>query len=415
MPVVDRFMHNRPPRNEGSPNIARSAIDQTLVAATKQYENALSVNARPVLYYARKLSGIRCTCAYGRRQSSSTGVMNNPGAVSAAEPDGFGTQEFIDSVTQGTAFSINRYGTKPNDPNYQPPPQPATIGAIQRTATQLDDPATTEVDAEDSEDFFETPASENLFNEAPKSCGVCMNTGFVGGYDPRNMLRQVYDAQSAWEGVVGDETSRPFSFELAGTPSIVIKPPRSARNLIALRIWNNREQLTGCDITVNGTPFAKAWRTNLGLDMLVKFKFKDPETRFTHLEVMWDIAMPPIFVEWGKLEFTENLDVVDQINDVQVMIAPSVPSVALYDIIVEDVFNRSWKVTDVNTAFDREKHVNGWGASLRVLQRYEIYNMLPHMKLRTYHWANQTVPTYRTVPGIAPVEPYSAGGQTPFR
>lgn len=414
MPIVDRFSRNVPPRNNGSANIATSAITQIQRAATQQYENALSVNARPVLYFAKKLSGIRCTCAYGVHQSQlAAPVPNEP--VHNLPADGFGSEDFVRSAIAGTSFSINRYGDRPNDLQYAPPPQPATAAAIQKPATQMDEPSTSIVLPADTEDFFETPTGDNVFNEAPKSCGVCMNTGFVGGYDPFNMQRHVYDTQAPWENVVLEQDVRPYAFSQAGNPTTEVLVPRGARNVLALRVWNNREILSGLTLTVNGTPFLRAWRDFPGSRIPVTLTFADSTAEFTHLEVMWDIGMPPLLVEWSKLEYSENLDVLDQINDVQLIVSPRIPSVALYDIIVEDVFNRSWKITDVNTNFDREKHVGGWNTSARVLQKYEIYNLLPHIKLRTYNWANQTLPPLQNVPNIAPVEPYSAGQQTPFR
>ncbi len=414
MPILDRFSRQIPPRNNGSPNIARSAIDQIQRSAAQQYENALSVNARPVLYFAKKLSGIRCTCAYGVHQSALAAAVPD-GPVVSALPDGFGSQDFIESAVSGTAFSINRYGARPNDPNFTPPPQAATALASQQSTTDLSDPLRANVDAGETDDFFAAPTGDNLFNEAPKACGVCMNTGFVGGYDPYNMQRHVYDTQADWSNVVPEQTERPNAFSQAGSPSVVVLIPRGARNLLTLRIWNNRNVVKGATLLYGTTLFTQSWQSLRGQRVSLTLSFNDRMQLFTHVELMWDIGMPPIMVEWAKLEYAENLDVIDQINDVQVIVSPRVPTVALYDIIVEDVFNRSWKITDVNTNFDREKHVGGWGASVRVLQRYEIYNLLPHMQLRTYNWANQTITPLQNVPGIAPVEPFSAGQQTPFR
>ncbi len=414
MPVIERFRHSVPPRNNGSANIARSAIDQVQHAAVKQYENALSVNARPVLYFAKKLSGSRCSCVYGMHQEEGAPITNATG-VNKAPPDGFGSEDFIQSALQGTVFSINRYGTRPNDPDFTPPTQSGTAPASQQQTTRLDDLNRPNIVSEDTEDFVSAPVGDNLFNEAPKACGVCMNTGFVGGYDPYNMLRHVYDFQAAWNNIVLLEDERPFSMGQIGNPVVSVLVPRGARNLLALRIWNSREQLSNIDILLNGAPFFNEWREQRGNLVTLSLRFTNKEQTFTHIELMWDIGMPPILVEWSKLEYSENLDVLDQINDVQLIVSAHVPKVSLYDIIVEDVFNRSWKITDVNTNFDREKHVGGWNASARVLQRYEIYNLLPHMKLRTYNWANQTVPFQQNVAGISPVEPFSAGKQTPYR
>ncbi len=417
MGYVDRFSRNVPPRNNGSPNIARSSIDQVISSAQQQSINALSVNSRPVLYFARKLSGTLCSCGHvaASNPDGTTGLPTTPGNHQAA-PDGFGTPEFIGSVLQGTSFTVDRYGVQPANANQQAKQDgmPWTP-LLDRTSTSNQDPLSQTTVDESAEDFLESASP--LLNEAPKSCGVCMNTGYVGGYDPINMLRVSYSTQAPWTSGVGlDESTRPYSFEVLGVPTLEVLVPKAARNLIALRVWNNRELVPGVGIMVAGVPFTSAWRSAVGGTLLVALDFsKCVEKRFTHLEVMYDIGMPPVLVEWSNLEYSENFEVIDQISDVTLSVAPTVPAVALYDIIVEDTFNRSWKVSNVNTKFDREKHVGGWNISARLIQKFEIYNLLPHMKLRTYHWANQGAQPMPQAPGVAPVNPYAAPQATPFR
>ncbi len=422
MPIVDRFSKAVPPRNNGSPNIARSSIDNLSVAIKQQYENSLSVNARPVLYYSKKLSGKRCTCSHVNTTNpdGTSGIVTIPGTVTVLAPQDFGTQDYIDRVLSGTTFSVDRYGTRPNSTTPITPPEGIPTPILDRTSTQMGDPFSKNVEAESIDDFIETPAGENVLTSGnPTSCAVCLNTGFVGGYDPLNFNRVVFDAQYlGWQNIALDNSVRPFAMISTGALAIMVPVPRGIVRLVTVKLWNNRKPVVNARITTyNSQPLTTTALQAAGSILPLYIDLSDASTdHFTHLEIMFDIGNPPILVEWNKLQLEENLEVADQINDVSLIVSPSVPQVSLYDIIVEDVFNHSWKITSVGTNFDREKRVFGWGVNARVLQPYELYNLLPHMNLRTSRWANRIMQPLQQEPGVmGPAEPFSPGNSTPNR
>lgn len=417
MGIVDRYSQIVAPKNNGSPSIARSSIDQVIKSAQQQYHNALSVNARPCLYFSRKLSGRLCSCSHAMavNPNGTTGIPSAPGAQSIA-PDKFGSPEFIDTMMQGTSFSVNRYGNRPANALPLSTDQSMWDPTLDRKSTTEIDEFSSTVIAESLDDFIEQPAGNNLLNESTKSCSVCMNTGFIGGYDPVNMLRIIYAIQVEWGGVTLDTSRRPAVFQVLFTPALNIIIPKAARNLITLKVWNNRDLVPGVGFYINSCLFTKVWQAQRGSEVRLQLDFsKAPVQEFTHLEVMWDIGMPPVYIEWSNIEYSENLEVEDQISDVNLIIAPTIPVVALYDIIIEDVFNRSWRITNVNTHFDREKHVGGWNVSARLLQKYEIYSILPHMQLRTYWWANQGAQPMPQPVGTMAINPYNANRQGLYR
>lgn len=422
MGIIDRFSRTVAPRNNGSPNIARSAIDNVLVAAKQQYDNALSVNARPVVYYMKKIAGLRCTCSHTSTLNPdglTHGLLSMPGTVTQVASDGFGSQDFIDGVLEGTSFKINRYGTRPNSLDNIVPQQGPANGILDRKSTDIGDPFSHDIVDQDIEDFIEPSAGENALSSAsPTGCAVCMNTGFVGGYDPFNYKRDIFDAQyEGWLGVSVDKGTRPATLIPINQVSINIQVPRGVVQLVTVKLWNNKELVSNVAVTTtNNQSLATTVIQAAGGDFPLFFDFTNASSQtFTHLEVMYDIGNNPLLVEWSKIVYDENLDVIDQIADVNLIISSSLPQANLYDIIYETTFNRLWKISSGNTNFDREKHVNGWNVNARLIQPYELFSLLPRLDTRRTRWGNRVIQPLQQQPGVAPIDVITAGNTTPYR
>lgn len=442
MPVVDRINGLPRPRNDGSARIARSAIDQITPVAVQQQLNALAVDGIPCYYFIRKTSGTVCTCSGLQTQTNPDGsnanVMPTTPGSHTVSPQGFGSEEFMASMLEGTTYKINRYGSRPlhldangNDNKWraQPKGRFSNDGVI-RAADQSDpfarqiDPITGDAGGDvDTSDLFETAVSQNVNAAAAvTSCAVCLGTGFVGGYDAVNASRIVYDTQANWNaGVILDATQYPAAFNVSGSASLQITIPMGARALSVCRVWNNKDQVTGVTVNVyskgNWIPLTPNLNgVTKGMPCTLQLVFAPGSTtQITHLELMYDMGLEPVLIGWNRMSFSEDFAKIDQLDDVSVVIPPNVPITSLYDVISEPIYQRTWKVTNTSNAMDRDLKVNGSEASVRVLQPMELVHLLPRMVNAQYFRRDNIVHRRAPHPGEnASPDPYTIE-QTRFK
>jgi hypothetical protein len=420
------------PRNHNSPNIARSGIDNLLPIANQQYENALSVDSVPVIYYRRRTTGLVCTCSSG----SATGVAEQstpdklePG-VHALNNLGVANDDFLASMLHGSNFSINRYGSRPSmvdanggdNPQRSVPHSPLRqSAAVHNKSTDLDDPFVDELHAGSPDDLF---AEDNLIDATTSTsgCAVCLGTGWVGGYDPSNAFRSIYDVQANWHGdLTVDMSFRPGRWTLLGAKrvSIPILLPAGAVGLEALRIWDNKTQVSDVTayLSVEGVdrPLQDVL-PNLcdGRFHLLTLQFGNVEG-FTHLELQLELPTRPIYANWSRLSYNENLQLPENMDMPNIVLSPSLPHVALYDILAESVYRRLWKLTMTNPAIDRQRQINGWEVTARLLQAYELQNLLPHRHDRIWYWGSTATQPVRDKPSYVGMNPYKANQSSRIR
>jgi hypothetical protein len=345
-------------------------------------------------------------------------------------PDGFGSDEFMASMLTGTQFRINRYGSRPkqvdannidNRSRAEPDPARTSNNGVLR-ADNLEDPFARQVDDVDTDDLFDVDVGANVNAAASVTqCAVCLGTGFVGGYDPVNAARVVYDTQADWNGVMLDGSARPNAFNVGGAAMLRMTVPRGARQLLALKVWNNKEQVGGVEIQVqlNGewVSFAQRLRqVATGAPVILRLNFAIGSTdQFTHLEVMYDLGMEPVLIGWNRMSYSEDFNKIDQLDDVSVIIPPNVPFTSLYDVITEPVWKRTWKVSSTSNAPDRNLKVNGSESTVRVLQPMELVNLLPKLQTSQYWRGQQIVQTRRPDAGEQRANPYQLDQTGPKR
>lgn len=437
MGIVSRRFRQPQPRNNGSVNIARSSIDQITPLAVRQQQNAIAVDGFPVLYYRRKTTGLRCSCCGAKQDQPIPTIV--PGTVEALQPDGKGTANYLASVLSGSVFSIDRYGSRPlqidanggDNPQRSTPSSPLVRElAVEHHTSDLDDPFGDVIEPTDIDDLYDTRVENNVaIGAGVTACGVCLGTGYVGGYDCFNAMRTIYDTQYAdWSGDFHlDESEHPASFVCDGAegePPQALLPvllPAGAIGIDCIRVWNNRTQLTNVRIEILTVGGYIPAGSNLvqkcdGLWHQLRILF-DPnlESEFTHIEIQFDIGADPVYADWGPVAFNENLQTMDNMANVSVVLSSTVPNVGLKDIICEDVHNRAWAVVDYTGGMDREKQLHGWDVSTRVIQKQELASLLPHRRLRTYYTGNQVAREPRDVPGEHVIEPYTTARQTKVR
>lgn len=221
--------------------------------------------------------------------------------------------------------------------------------------------------------------------QGQSGCGVCLGTGFVGGYNLVNGLRLVYDTQHAWgsNGFLLKTDRAPSYFE-AGTSAVAqtfILIPLGAASLRALRLWNNKEVQTGYTLEIQ---VDDAWVTadaravmSQADGQLHALRLRAPQGfQFTHLEVVFELKLAPLYVEWNRLTQSENPRLPENTESISVVISPTVPQVNIYDILIDSTYHRVWKITSVTNFRDRRLRVHGWEVQLRLVQEFEYPQLL---------------------------------------
>lgn len=425
MPVNLRNTRSLQPRNNGSVNIARSAIDAIHPRAVRQYENAISVNGFPIVYYRRRTTGLRCTCCGGINATGpapATPDTLEPG-VHVLDADGAGTSDFVQSMLHGSVFSIDRYGSRNrmvdanggDNPQRSVPHSPLVQSLdIHNKSADMDDPFVDQLEPNDPEDLFLNGVENNLAQAtAITGCAVCLGTGWVGGYDPSNAMRVVYDTQADWQGdILLDATVSPAAWTLSNARKAAVRVlwPAGAVGIEAFRVWNNREQIQDVTVYVRG---AKTWLLTevdphslfTGQEHEVVLVFGEQAERFTHLEVQFEMGVEPIYADWSRLMYNENLQLAENLDTPNLVISPKLPHVAMYDIVTESVYRKMWKINSTNPSFDRERQINGWEVTARLLQTYELPWLLPRRQDRVWYSGNRVNVQPQQAPGVAQHDP----------
>lgn len=423
MPFVIRNRKPFIPKNNGSVNLARSAFDQLLPIANQQYQNALSVNGFPILYYRKRKCGLLCSCqGAGVTNATPAPVPANLGSgVTVLNPQGHGTEEYLNSMLQGTVFSIDRYGSRnthvnangADNPQRSVPHSPLVQSLdIRNKADNLDDPFAEVIDPGDAADLFAGDfggAAANLAAaSATAGCAVCLGTGYVGGYDPANSFRSVLDARAGWSGATIDASTNPATLKVGSSVTIQALIPAGAIGLDACRLFNGREPVAA-QMLVDGKEFNETNVADFADGLLHTFEFTLPAgtTTLTHFELQFEMALEPVYADWSKLSFNENLQFPENMDTPTVYLSPTLPSVNMYDIIAEAVYRRLWKITAHSPEFDRERQVHSYEAQCRVLQKYEIASLLPVRRNRVWYEATRIPGAgFRQRPGEPEMNPY---------
>lgn len=404
------------PSNSGSVSIARSTLDQIIPMAQRRYNNALSVNGFPVLYYQHKTHGIRCTCCSDKPINADSGETLNS--------KNFSSKEYVNSLLSASTVRINRYGSREtlaeevtpqtelnlNDSNSKEFSNLFKSLSTTNKSTDLS-LGSDEVEGFDSNDLF-GDNSDILSNTLSEStgCGVCLGSGWVGGYNLLNGARFVFDTQyTGWvpTDLMQVTHLKPNVFKpLKPSIEINLLLPRCVSNIDALRLFSNRKQITDVSFQVYDETTA-TWvslenirnllphcdgvvhklRVTFGNSLAKDLK----NVNFTHLEFQVDIGSDPLYVEWNRLIETQNLSLPENFEPIQVIVSPMVPTVRMFDVVSEPYYGRVWKVTTSLDFYDREKNSNGWEAQIRLLQKYELQSILPVRTLK--HIDNNRVKT----------------------
>jgi hypothetical protein len=405
---VNRRRGSPKPANRGAVVTARSAIDRLSRAAQEKTNNALAVQGFPVEYYSYKRLGALCTCG-SHLSNIADEFVPTPG-VHVLDPEGNASPGHIQAMLQGSVISINRYGARPQvdeaDPEEQglrAYPNPVERSRLQTTKTTdtgdvFGDVVEPSMDLDELLDVNGDRAGQTFLQQQGQSgCGVCLGTGYVGGYNFVNGLRVSYDSQHPWavNGFALDKSQRPWVYTQVAKPAqalVYIMLPRGMIGVRALRLWNNKQLLQGYvldilnpDGTYSTLDIPTLLRNADGGVHGVRVTALVDGLSFTHMECVFDTACDPIYVEWNRLTESENPRLPENTEPVSVIISPNVPRVRMYDILVEHTYGRVWKLTTVTNQKDRQSRPYGWDAQARLIQKMEWAQMLSNKMVMYRH------------------------------
>lgn len=403
---VNRRRSRPKPANRGAVNTARSAIDMLTRAQQEKTVNALAVQGYPCQYYALKHLGTTCTCSLTNPPIAQQ-IPTTPG-IHVLDAEGNASPNHILAMLQGSTISINRYGTRmqgqgaPDD--YLEPrtlPQDRDSLQQQNKTTDAGDGFAEFLEPDDDLDALldvdgNRGGSTLLQVQGSSGCGVCLGTGLVGGYNFVNGHRVSYDTQHPWavNGFTLDKSTAPWTWQQINAPAqaqLFVVIPRGVTGVRAARLWNNKEVLTAyyLEIQINGQ-----WAPVTGPNLLsaadgqlhaIRVTSLNPGLTFTHLELSFDLALNPLYVEWNRLTESDRPRLPEGIEPVSVVISPTVPKVHLRDVVIESTYDRVWMVTTVTNFKDRQSRPHGWEASLRLIQVFEMPQLLSNSVLLHRH------------------------------
>ena len=126
--------------------------------------------------------------------------------------------------------------------------------------------------------------------------------------------------------------------------------PAGAVGLEAFRVWNNRDQINQVQAfleTPEGNlPFSQDLiRFCDGTYRNLILVFAEEVTTFTHVELQFEMGLNPIYADWSRLTYNENLQLPENMDAPSLVISPSLPHVAMYDLVTESVYRKLWKIT----------------------------------------------------------------------
>ncbi len=386
-PVVTNNNRGLQARNTRSVSVAQNYIQRAAPIFQQQVTNSLSVNGYDSIIYNKLYGGRKCSC--------STRVKESPMIL---DSEGNATQEHINSLLSGTDFGVSSYndvfsnnpaGSTQDSVNAENP-------FIEETLTDVGVDYSEEEELLIGEDASNYYLEDNLAATSSGRCGVCYGNSFVGGFNVFNATRIVLDTtvfsspsqtiipgslSPGLFGVVIDTTQSPYRFQLDSLSSYVcfkITIPVGVVSVDSLRVLDNFQYLNTATILIADATrptFVALSSSNImsyatGLPCWIQVSAVQ---QFTHLEIQLNMTDIPTYIEYPRLTKTGDLSVLDTTESVSISISPLVPIIQPWDIIVDNVYGKHWRVTSVQNFVDRNFNIFGWDVQARVVQEYELY------------------------------------------
>lgn len=400
MPIISRTTNKVQPANTRSVDVAKSTLRDLIPVQQRRYANAFEVDGHEVIVYNRLHSGMKCSCqAHGKSLAT---ILDEDGKM----PQGT-INEFL---TGGMEFRVQRYGTRspiredlrdaddaPLDHEGQQREgmrkgSKRIAGAdyivannedIDEVADILDEgsavngPARAETLEDDIGDFD----GYQSLNDTP--CGVCLGTGYVGGFSVLNGYRVILGTTAlpkpAVKGTIEANVSPHAFFATEVTFTVVL--PKHVVDIDAFRVWNNFEIVSPKELLIDGLPYSTGVFLAKcdGLPHQVKVKF-DELTTWTHVEIQANQTRHPVRVEFPKFTFNDRLELQNPTDDVSLAASPLIPRLLREDIIADSTSGHLFLVGSATSWATRNRNQLGWDCNARVVQPSELLAALPRRK-----------------------------------
>ncbi len=402
MPIVNQNNRNLHAKNTRSVSIAQNMISRAAPIYQEQVNNALRVNGYDCILYNKLYSGRKCSCSIRAKESPTL-----------LDENGNATQEQINSLLMGTNFGINNYNDKQSIN-----PVGSSIDVVNAEDTILTE-SWNDIGGDGSSEEEVIIDETNIFNlETDLSsgsagrCGVCYNNSFVGGFSVFNGTRivldttvfntpsQVYNANTTLSSdlysVTIDRTQSPYRFTYSDEASYVcftVVLPANALSLDSIRVMDNFNYLNSALLMIANV--ANPTFVPLTVNNLMSYANGLPcwiavynVEQFTHLEIQLNSSSLATYMDIPRLSKTGDLSVLEGIDPITLVVSPLVPLVQPWDVIVDNVYGKVWRVTSVQNFNDRNLNILGWDIQARLVQEYELYYNLVKRTSVKYNTTN---------------------------
>lgn len=386
-----------PPKNNGLTDHVRRMSRAYESTAQKQALNAIEASSFEIMLFKIKTVGKKCTCRKDYRNE----ILNSDGNM---------TEESMNQIISRTA-SVNPISLSINSSALLNPMvvsvseyNPKTVISEARKVEKLvvkqneidEDENDDDIDEPDSEDIElleqfdrEYGRNDNYLSAITSNCPLCSRTGFVGGFNLFNGVRNVYDVQcfddvkfanlnfetspNQLESLYSEDSNEMASFRIKDIL------PSSIWKVITFRLMNGWEEVTDFELyVVDSTNFIKI-NTNLDLKNWCNGTPVEFEIRFagtvTHLEFMFQTTNNPLFVDITTWNRTSSSKRINDLDAIQFNLPAIVGTIRKGDLFFEKESRALWVITQVEV--QRSAHtVHGFtGSAERVKSMYEPYSL----------------------------------------
>lgn len=384
------------PRNTRAVGVARDTIEFLSATAQRTLQNAITGDGRHCLLYMPKTGGVKCSChnedpldTDGKmRPEVINAVLNNAGVELGDYRDV--AKSINTDLIDDDDFVVGDYKTTDASPVY---------GDSQGYSTKtfsLSDIDDENFDADDFDldldvglsDEPKIPSLQNGYvpttSISTTSCPICLGTGWVGGFDLYGGTRLVLSACSATRFIgchIVD--GNPDYVEMTKGSSIVFENlmlPAGVNRVDEISVWDHRDKIPFI-IAVDGNAIPVQ---NLGLyfDGTKHSISLSPinNTNVTHVTIQYGIT--DILIDVSKKSISTNNSVYDQQSEVSLVLPPVTNKELKGAIVYDSTDDKLYRVTSQSTSTTQGGWIQNIDVEARVIQPYELTNLLPRMNLQ---------------------------------
>jgi len=361
------------PKNDKIPNVAERTLHEIAHRAQQQYKNAIFVNGVDSLIYVRREFGRECTC----RDIMLTPKLEADGTMGEATLDAVLSDTdviFRESGGRSSDTDTDRHATGPEDFVWEDPNEPQTSKPDQ--PEEVPDPLSLE--------------NEKVLPAGSASCAACFGVGYVGGFIPHAGFREALDitANPTLVDFDVDHTETPhrmWSHTNGATATFTLVLPKGAVSAHSVKVFDNNKLLShstyDLECTASGS-YETLNESSLisfcdGREHTIRLTSLVDQFRFSHIEIQFSFSIEATRINIPRFDAALHRTIFEGLTGSSLVLPPTVGNVNRLSVIRESLYGRAWRISNVQDWFDNKKNVHGWDCLSRMLQPYELLNMLP--------------------------------------